>query len=159
MPMMAEAAPGLIHLSVFLFFAGLGDVVMNINTTVGVTTVVPIIICGSTYLYSVIAPITDPQSSYRSPFSSLIWYIIPNRFRCTFEIMEARQEQHAMNQTKERKDRDVRAIQWLVNNIDEINEMDTFVLAIPGSFKQEYGQQIWEEATSQGEFQLDVRDT
>ena len=159
MPMMAEAAPGLIHLSVFLFFAGLGDVVMNINTTVGVTTIVPIIICAFAYLYSVIAPITDPQSSYRSPFSSLIWYILPNRFRRTFEKMEACQEQHAMNQTKERECRDVRAIQWLVNNIDESNEMDTFVLAIPGSFKQEYGQQVWKEVTFQGEFQPDARDT
>ena len=70
--------------------------------------------------------------------------------------MEARQEQHAMKQTKERENRDVRAIQWLVNNIDESNEMDTFVLAIPGSFKQEYGQQVWKEVTFQGEFQPDV---
>jgi len=43
MPMMAEAAPGLIHVSVFLFFAGLGDVTLNIKTTVSVATVVPII--------------------------------------------------------------------------------------------------------------------
>ena len=158
MPMMAEAAPGLIHISVFLFFAGLADAILKINTIVGVTIVVPIIICGFAYLYSVVAPLKDPQSSYRSPFFRLISYILRNRFRRTFEKMEARQEQHAMEQTKEREDRDVRAVQWLINNIDGSNEMDTFVLAIPGSFNEEYGQQVWKEVTFQGEFQPNVRD-
>jgi len=110
MPMMAEAAPGLIHVSVFLFFAGLGDVTLNIKTTVAVATVVPIIICGFVYLYSVVTSLTDPQSSYRSPFARLIWYFLPNRFRCNFARMEACQGQHAMKQTKEREDRDVRAV-------------------------------------------------
>ena len=158
MPMMAEAAPGLIHISVFLFFAGLADAILKINTIIGVTIVVPITICGFAYLYSVIAPLTDPQSSYRSPFFRLIWYILRNRLRRTFEKMEARQEQHAMELTKEREGRDVRAVQWLINNIDGSKEMDTFVLAIPGSFNQEYGQQVWKEVTFQGEFQPDVRD-
>ena len=44
-----------------------------------------------------------------------------------------------MKHTKERKDRDVRAVQWLIDRIDGSNEMDTFVVAIPGSFNQE----IW----------------
>ena len=159
MPMMAEAAPGLIHISVFLFFAGLADAILKISTIVGVTIVVPIIICGFAYLYSVVAPLTDPQSSYRSPFFRLIWYILRNRFRRTFEKMEARQEQHAMEKTKEREVRDVRAVQWLINNIDGSKEMDTFVLAIPGSFNEEYGQQVWKEVvTSQGKFPPDVRD-
>ena len=52
----------------------------------------------------------------------------------------------------------MRAVQWLIDNIDESNEMDTFVVAIPGSFNQEYGQQVWIEATVQGELQPDVRE-
>ncbi|KAH8991529.1 hypothetical protein EDB92DRAFT_1860623 [Lactarius akahatsu] len=35
----------LVHVSLFLFFLGLGDLLLNINTTVGITTVVPITIC------------------------------------------------------------------------------------------------------------------
>jgi len=158
MPMMAEAAPRLIHVSVFLFFAGLADAALNINTTVGVATVVPIIICGFFYLYSLVAPLTDPQSSYRSPFSGLIWYILRNRFRRTFAKMESHQEQHAMKHTEQRVDRDVRAVQWLIDSIDGSNEIDTFVLAIPGSFNQESGLQVWKEVIVQGEFQPDVRE-
>lgn len=157
MPMMAEAAPGLIHVSVFLFFIGLGDATLNINTRVGIATLVPIILCGLVYLYSVVTSLMDPQSSYRSPFSRLIWYFLRNRFRRTFERMEARQEQHAMKQTKAREDRDVGAVQWLIDNIDGSNEMETFVMAIPGSFNQEYGRQIWKEVTVQRESQPDVR--
>ena len=45
---------------------------MNINnTTVGVTTVVPIIICGFFYLYSVVAPLADLHSSYPYPILTL----------------------------------------------------------------------------------------
>jgi hypothetical protein len=35
MPVVADAVPGLLHVSLFPFFAGLGDFVMNINITVG----------------------------------------------------------------------------------------------------------------------------
>src|SRR6266853_4835295 len=46
MPVMAEAVPGLLHVSLFLFFAGLVDFILNINTTVGITTAIPIGISG-----------------------------------------------------------------------------------------------------------------
>ncbi|KAF8489986.1 hypothetical protein F5888DRAFT_1743541 [Russula emetica] len=37
MPRIAEAVPGLLHFSLFLFFAGLVDSLLNINTTVGLS--------------------------------------------------------------------------------------------------------------------------
>lgn len=40
-------------------------------------------------------------------------------------------------------DRDVRAVQWLVEHIDDSDEMEAYVLAIPGSFNQEWGRAIW----------------
>jgi hypothetical protein len=49
----------------------------------------------------------------------------------------------AMKVTKSRMDRDVRAIQWLVDNINGSNEMQTFVLAIPGSFNRSGGRNVW----------------
>ena len=58
--------------------------------------------------------------------------------------MEIRQEHYAMKNSPSRKDRDVRAFQWLVDNINGSNETHTFVLAMPGSFKQEWGRNVWE---------------
>jgi len=41
-----------------------------------------------------------------------------------------------MKETDDRKKRDVRAVQWLADNINGNNETQTFILAIPGSFNQ-----------------------
>ncbi|KAI9435180.1 hypothetical protein H4582DRAFT_1817973, partial [Lactarius indigo] len=72
MPMVAESVPGLVHVSLFLFFVGLGDSLFNVNTTVGVTTVIPIAICAFLYVFSMFAPVIKPQSPFRNPFSGLI---------------------------------------------------------------------------------------
>ncbi|KAH9988461.1 hypothetical protein BJV74DRAFT_773388, partial [Russula compacta] len=72
MPILAEAVPGLLHLSLFLFFVGLCDSVLNINTTVGISATVPIGICGLLYVLTTLAPIIYPQSPYQSSFSGLI---------------------------------------------------------------------------------------
>ncbi|KAI9438749.1 hypothetical protein H4582DRAFT_1814206, partial [Lactarius indigo] len=63
---LAEAVPRLIHVSLFLFFLGLGDAMLKTNTTVGVTTIVLICICGSFYLYSVSEHAWDLQSPYKT---------------------------------------------------------------------------------------------
>jgi Family of unknown function (DUF6535) len=62
--------------------------------------------------------------------------------------MEAHREQYAMEQTEGRKNRDVRAVQWLVNNINKNNEMQSFVLAISGSFNQAWGRDVWKKVVS-----------
>jgi hypothetical protein len=151
LPRLAEAVPALIHVSLILFFWGLGDLILQINTAVFVSTVVPIAICVFLYLYCVIEPIWKPQSPYRTPFSGLIWRLIRilhlyyNRFRgkvVKLASMEVRQEQSAMEEIEDRKSRDVRAVRWLVDNINGSNEVQT-VLAVPGSFNQECGRDVW----------------
>src|SRR5579863_7701490 len=64
MPVIAEAVPGLLHVSLFLFFVGLGDSVLNINTTVGTTTTVLIAITGFLYVLTTFALVIYPQSPY-----------------------------------------------------------------------------------------------
>src|SRR6266403_3417843 len=75
MPRVAEAIPGLLHLALFLFFTGLGDSLLNINTTVGLSTVVPIGISGLLYIFTTFAPIIYPQSPYQTSFSGVVWYM------------------------------------------------------------------------------------
>ena len=57
MPALAEAVPGLLHVSLFLFFVGLGDAVLHINIAIGVSTVVPIGISGVFYIFTTFAPV------------------------------------------------------------------------------------------------------
>ena len=161
-PMVAEVVPGLIHISLILFFWGLGDLILHIDKGVFVATVAPLVVCVSLYLYCVVAPIWKPQSPYRTPFSGIIWYLIRKLYRSPYcsrfvgkvvklanmASMAARQEKFAMEETEDRKKRDVRAIQWLVDNINGSNEMQTFILAIPGSFNQEWGRDVWKGVVS-----------
>jgi len=75
MPSVAEAVPGLLHVSLFLSFVGLGDFVLNINMAVGVSTTVPIGISGLLYIFSTFASAIYPQSPYQNLFSGLIWSV------------------------------------------------------------------------------------
>ena len=171
LPAVAEFVPGLIHISVILFFCGLCDLVYQIDEAVFITTVVPIGVCVCLYILCVVKSIRNPQSPYRTPFSGVIWFLIQKlRHRSQYShspddgamptSMELRQEHHAMEKNESRKLRDVRAFQWLVDNLNGSNETHNFVLAMPGSFKQEWGREVWkgvvedDRSTSQSNSQV-----
>ncbi|KAI0281989.1 hypothetical protein BGY98DRAFT_912833, partial [Russula aff. rugulosa BPL654] len=62
----AEAVPGLIHISLFLFFTGLADFLFTTHSTVGKFTIIPIAFSVITYTISTILPIIKPQTPYRT---------------------------------------------------------------------------------------------
>jgi hypothetical protein len=156
MPMVAEAVPGFLHVSLFLFFAGLGDSLLNINTKVSLSSIVPIGISGLLYIFTIFAPIIYPQSPYPNLFSDILWYLIQKlcgrRFRdrgfdgemkSVSANMAQGQMQLAMEETEGRKDRDEQAIRWLIDNMTEDAEMEKFLSAIPGSFNTDWGTEVW----------------
>ena len=164
MPVVAEAVPGLLHVSLFLFFAGLGDFVMNINITVGISTAVPISVCVLFYIFTTFAPVIYPQSPYQNSFSCLVWYIIQKlggrRYKdrgfhgaskSVSSNMAQGQMQLAMEETVDRMGRDERAIRWLVDNMTEDAEMESFVMAIPGSFNTQWGREVWKVSNTMGD--------
>jgi hypothetical protein len=53
------------------------------------------------------------------------------------------QMQLAMEVTVARKDRDVGATRWLIDNLTEDAEMEKFLSAIPGSFNTDWGAEVW----------------
>ena len=156
MPMVAEAVPGFLHISLFLFFAGLGDSLINMNTKVALSTIVPIGISGLLYILMIFIPIICPQSPYQNSFSGMFWYLFQKlrgrRFRDrgpdggikpVSAGMALGQMQLAMEETAARKGRDVRAIRWLIDNLTEDAEMEKFLPAIPGSFNTDWGMEVW----------------
>jgi hypothetical protein len=160
MPMVAESVPGLVHVSLFLFFIGLGDSLLAINTTVGVTTIIPIAICGLLYVLSMFAPVIYPQSPFQNPFSGLIWYlkqkVYPRHYldrasggslKAVSSSLSQGQMQLAMEENNGRKDRDVRAIRWLIDNRTEDDEMESFAIAIPGCFTSKWGIGVWRKVS------------
>ena len=159
MPSVARSVPGLVHVSLFLFFVGLCDSLLNAYTTVGVTTMIPIAICGSLYVTSMFSPILNPQSPFRNPFSGLIWYlkqkVHPRHYldrvygvsKNVSSNLSEGQMQLAMEENDGRKDRDVRAIRWLIHNSTEDDEMESFAMAIPGCFTSKWGIGVWRKVS------------
>ena len=156
MPMVAEAVPGFLHVSLFLFFGGLGNLLLNTNTTVGISTIIPIGISGLLYILMTFVPIMYPQSPYQNSFSSALWYLFQKlrgwKFRdrgpdgemkSMSTNMAQSQMQLAMEETEARKGRDERAIRWLIDNMTEDAEMEKFLTAIPGSFNTDWGAEVW----------------
>jgi hypothetical protein len=169
LPVLADVVLGLIHISLILFFWGLGDLILQIDTAIFVIISAPMTICVCLYLYCIIAPIRNPQSPYQTPFSGLIWFLIQKLSRrpryshfhgkgVKLTNIEKHQEESSMEETECRMDRDVRAIQWLVDRTNGSDEMQALVLAIPGSFNGKWGQNVWkgvvrDESTSLADLQ------
>jgi hypothetical protein len=157
---LAEAVPRLIQLSLFLFFLGLGDSMIYANTAVGTTTIVLICICGALYLYSASGRLKNPESPLQTLISRsiILWMqIFHKRYfgdrshrQRTPTSHEEYQENLVMEETKGRKHRDVRAVQWLIENTTANAEMEPLVLAIPGTFNTEWGREVWVGVSSQG---------
>ena len=70
-----DAVPTLLHLSVFLFFAGLLVLLRNIDHTVFDAVAVWVVLCVSVYAFITFLPIFHPASPHYSPLSSLVWHI------------------------------------------------------------------------------------
>src|SRR6266702_3889068 len=133
----------------------------------GSTTVVLICICGSFYLYSASEHLRNPQSPFQSLISRPTFFLIqkfrrhyfpdrvPRKRRMPTSI-EAYQEELVMEETEERKQRDVRGVRWLVDNTTVNAEMEPLVLAIPGTFNTEWGREVWIDVASQGRSDLDT---
>ncbi len=155
-PVVAESVPGFIHISVFLFFVGLGISLATQNTVVGKVIIALMIICGLPYIVSTFAPIINPKSPLRSPLSGLIWFLTQKLRHLqkysdhdggALMTVDPRifvgQEQLAMEENEERKNRDARAIRWLIHNKTKDGEMESFVMAIPGTFMSRWGIEVW----------------
>jgi hypothetical protein len=167
MPGVAEAVPGCLHVSLFLFFAGLCDFLLNFNTTVGIYTTVPIAMTGLLYIAATFVPIIRPQSPYQTWFSTIFSIIIsfirhPKQKsdgtrdqdrdsdgvkKLVRSITTQGRMQLAMEETEQRKVRDEEAIQWLIRNMTEDAEMESLVMAIPGSFNCKWGLEVWENVS------------
>ena len=154
LPVLAEVVHGLIHSALILFFWGLGETILQIDRSVfvGISGLTAVGIC--VYIYFTIAPILDPQSPYRTPFSNSIWFLLPNLSRdprhghfhgkeANPTVIKKGQEKSSLEEAKRRMNRDVRAIQWLVKRTNGSDEMHALVLAIPGSFDGKWGREVW----------------
>ncbi|KAH9969371.1 hypothetical protein BGW80DRAFT_1526119, partial [Lactifluus volemus] len=154
MPLLAESVPSLFHTALALFFLGIAGSVWKFNTAVLLSAIIPIGFSGSIYAFTAFAPVLDLQAPYHHSTSGLIWYWIQKlrgrgrkdrgsggKLKSMGSNMTEGQVEVAMGDTG-REARDERAVSWLVNKLTEDDDMEPFVMAIPGSFNTEWGKKV-----------------
>lgn len=139
---MVEGIPTLLHIAVFLFFAGLVQFLLPINTTVAFIVLSFVIICGALYLAATILPILVRNCPYRTPVSSLIWRVMGALRLLMYlddegkimllrgnSIAEGR-EFLAMN-SPQHAHRDLAALRFTLNSLINDSDFERFIEAIP----------------------------
>ena len=154
-----RAVPILIHLSLFLFFAGLPIFLFNINRTVFNVVVAWLALCVAGYACITLMPIIRQDSPYYSPLSSSIWWCVANTPFLFFRILRNFMPHnhvvqwyhahyakshfrwpslHAMRRAAERfarklsSDIDYRALLWMFKTLNDDDEFEQFFDALPG---------------------------
>ncbi|KAF8266282.1 hypothetical protein EI94DRAFT_217344 [Lactarius quietus] len=75
LPRAVEALPALLHASVFLFFAGLIDFLLNINHKVAISLLSAVAMGASAYFLCTALPLIYSNSPYQTPLTTLLWVL------------------------------------------------------------------------------------
>ena len=159
-----EALPALVHLSLFIFFAGLVIYLFNINHTVFTAAACWIGLLSSVYICITLMPCFLHDSPYNSPLSSTAWllcapmfvavWVIPTPFVCCLGLkvfkrylsfvqdfmqwfirgVEGEAEKAALDGSSEI---DGHIVEWTIDASIEDDDLDKFTEAIPGFYKSD----------------------
>ena len=155
LPWAVEALPTLLHISLFLFFAGLCVFLFGIHQTIFSVVAAWVGLCVVIYAYVTALPILHKDSPYHAPLSTFIWFCITSvrytLFDCpprgdsqsfvTHDLEEDRHRigsMHSLVKTAEEyacelpADIDYRAVSWTFRSFDQDHELEKFFEGVPG---------------------------
>src|SRR6266702_163119 len=161
LPWAVEALPMLLHVSLFLFFAGLVVFLWNVNLTIFKFVLSWVGVCTALYGCITFIPIFRHDSPYSTPLSSPVWHIVTGipyviyqvlrwftwsvsshygasgRFK-SLEESYRKQLVQGMQKTAEEtalnapSEIDTRAFLWTFDCLDEDHELERFFSGLPG---------------------------
>ena len=158
LPWAVEALPILLHLSLFLFFAGLLVYLYNVHQTVFSATAWWIGLCMAIYVCITFMPIFRHDSPYYAPLSSSAWCLVSGTLfllfrtllnspllKYSFRVRFSKLKDHygrwflqglgKITEETARKpssEMDGRLLTWTFNSLDEDIELERFFSSIPG---------------------------
>ncbi len=161
LPWTVEALPTLLHVSLFLFFAGLVVFLCNVNLTAFKLVLSWVSICTALYGCITFIPIFHHDSPYYTPLSFLAWHIVTGIPFLTFRALRRLTyldyfsgEAYGRFQSLEESYRkllvqgiqktaeetalnspseiDTRAFLWTFDSLDEDHELERFFFGLPG---------------------------
>jgi hypothetical protein len=87
LPWAVEALPTMLHLSLFLFFAGLTVFLWNVNLTIFKLVLSWISLCTALYGCITLVPIFRLDSPYHTPLTLPMWHIVTGIRLVTFQVL------------------------------------------------------------------------
>ena len=161
LPWAVDALPTLLHISLFLFFAGLVVFLCNVNLTIFKLVLSWVGLCAALYMYITCMPIFRHDSPYYTPLSLPAWHIITgmlfscyrflrwfnqsvryrhrayHRFRdlaesCRKSLVRGMQKTAEETALKLPSEIDTRAFMWTFDCLDEDHELERFFFGLPG---------------------------
>ena len=161
LPWTVDALPTLLHLSLFLFFAGLVVFLCNVNLTIFKLVLSWVGLCAALYGCITCMPIFRHDSPYYTPLSLPTWHIITGtlffiyrflrwfnssvqfhplaflRFRgleasCRKSLARGMQKTAEETALNTSSEIDTRAFMWTFDCLDEDHELESFFSGLPG---------------------------
>jgi hypothetical protein len=160
LPWIVETLPTLLHISLFLFFAGLVVFLCNVNLTIFKLVLSWVGLCTALYGCITCIPIIRHDSPYFTPLSFPVWHVVTgipffvyrflrwfnksdqySFYARHFQVMEEscrRSLAQGMWKTAEEtalklpSERDTRAFMWTFDCLDEDHELEHFFSGLPG---------------------------
>ena len=142
MATIVEIIPLLLHISLFLFFAGLVAFLSAVNSILQYVMLALLICCCLLYLTVTILPTFDLSCPYWTPLSGHCWFLLRklsllsrrdadgNELPVALHMTTAR-ELDAIEITPQRDKRDLKSMCWTLSSLREDNEFEPFVEVIP----------------------------
>ncbi|KAG6862184.1 hypothetical protein C0995_004266 [Termitomyces sp. Mi166 len=140
MSTVVETIPTLLHISLFLFLAGLVEFLYPISSAICNLCVIILVICTVLYATVTLLPIFFHHCPYRTPFTSLCWraWQAVRHYTChCLETpppltMSAARESSAVVRRPARDLRDKEALCRTVESLSDGGELAAFIEGIPG---------------------------
>ena len=160
LPWTVDVLPTLLHLSLFLFFAGLVVFLCNVNLTIFKLVLSWVGLCAAVYGCITCMPIIRHDSPYYTPLSLPVWHIVTGipflfyRFLRWFKFNRGsyfsyhhyldlensyrKSLEQGMQKTAEEtalnssSEIDTRAFMWTFDCLDEDHELESFFSGLPG---------------------------
>jgi hypothetical protein len=157
LPWVVDAVPIMLHLSLFLFVAGLVVLAWNMNNSVYNAIFWWIVNCITTYTYITFMPIFRHDSPYCTPLSSVVWSFYTNALFIFFQLLKwITPSSHATSHLTNLRDKyrrwfvhgiekaaeesaldlspeiDGRSLIWTLKALNEDDQLERFFAAIPG---------------------------
>ena len=143
-----EVIPVLLHIALFLFFAGLVDFLFGIdnNGKMAATILVVVVIFTIVYIVLTILPTIYRHCPYQTPLSYVFWRLFQALHILRYQtrrgnsapIQGGMTEGRQMLATRDlpgRNQRDAEALQWTIQHLTEASQLESIIEGIPTFFE------------------------